>query len=59
MTFCLGQPGLTRFIEHPDLTQIMYWITALIMCSGPDQNNKLNLLDGDDGTISPGDIWKD
>ena len=49
--FCPGQVGRTRFIQYPDLTQILHWITYLIMTSGHDQSNEINVLDGDDGSV--------
>ena len=52
VTFCLGQVGLTRFIKYPGLTRILHWITCVNNGSVPDQSNELNMLDGDDGSVS-------
>ena len=38
-------------MQYPDLTWILHWITYLIMVSGRDQSNELNVLDGDDGSV--------
>ena len=46
-----GQVGRTWFIQYPDLTWILYCIIYLIMASGCDQSNELNVLDGDDGSV--------
>ena len=57
--FCLGHVGLTQFTKYPSLIQIL---RTLIMVSGPDQSNTLNVLDSDDGNVSPDspqDIWRD
>ena len=31
---------------------------ASIMVSGPDQNNELSMLYGDDGSVSAQDFWR-
>ena len=49
VTFCLGQAGLTRFIKYLGLTQILNWITCILLAFGSDQSNELSMLDGDDG----------
>ena len=46
---CLDQAGLICFIKYLGLTWILYWI----MASGIDQSDKLSVLDGDDGSVSP------
>ena len=35
------------------LTWILYWIMCVNNTSGPDQNNELSVLHGNDGSVSP------
>ena len=48
--------------KYLDLTRILYWITCVIVLSGPNQSNELRVLDNGGRSISPNsfqDIWMD
>ena len=46
VTFCLGQPGLTRFIKYPGLIRIWHRITCVIimMSCGYDFLDDVSIL---------------
>jgi len=50
--FFAGHLGLTRFIKYPGQPGLCIGSLALLMASGSD---RLNVLEGDDVTISPQD----